>query len=793
MTPPILIAAADVRHRVESRLLESFDDWWQMPAVVLAAAAVAALVVWFYRRDAVELRPALAAVLAGCRLAALAAVAAAVFDVERIAEHEIVLPSRVAVVVDTSASMSLPAADAGESRSRRATGLLLEDGLLAALRRRHEVDVWRFDADVEPVTRLPVDAAGAGPGDDRWPERLAARGAETRLGEAVERVLADGPAGTLSGIVVLSDGGGNAGVDPAAAAAAAAAADVTVHAVGIGVDRLPDDVRVADLVVPARVFPGDRFPVTAFLQAQGFAGRTVRVELVESGPTAAESGGSTPTVGDAIEVALGADGDLVPVRFEVPGIATAGRRTLTVRVLPPPGGRADPDDARQADVEVVDRVTRVLLMAGGPGREYQFMRNVLARDRSFTVDVLLGTASPGISQDARRVLDAFPPSDEALGEYDAVVAIDPDWRAIDPAGQARLDRWVARESGGLVMVAGPVFTESWLGDPRSSGIRDLAPVELRRGGAVALPPGDHSAPRPLEFTREGAEAEFLWLASTRGASEAIWREFPGVHACFPADGPKAGATEYLGVAGPSAATGATFLAGHYYGAGIVVWIGSGELWRLRSVDPAAHERLVTQLLRHVSQGRLLRGARRARLIVDRDRCPVGGEVTVRLVAGDPEAVVRPPACRLVAPDGTTAPLRLEPEPARPGTLRGSFVAAREGGWLVEVETIAGDERLSRRVEAHLPERELARPVMDRGTLTHLATATGGTARFLADGGWTAAASEALATALPDRSRHEYETGGTDVAFKRRLNAALLAAAAGSLCLEWILRRLARLA
>jgi len=343
------------------------------------------------------------------------------------------------------------------------------------------------------------------------------------------------------------------------------------------------------------------------------------------------------------------------------------------------------------------------------------------------------------------------------------------------------------------MVAGPVFTESWIGDPRSGGMRGLAPVELRRGGAIAVPVGDSATPRPLELTHEGAEAEFLWLAATRGASEAIWREFPGVHACFPVDGPKAGATDYLRATRPSAAGGATFLAGHYYGAGIVAWVGSAELWRLRSVDPAAHERLVAQLLRHVSQGRLLRGARRARLVVDRDRCPVGGDVTVRLVAADPEAVARPPACRIVSPDGTAMPLRLEPEPARPGTLRGAFVAAREGGWLVEVETPAGDERLSRRVEAHLPERELTRPLMDRGVLTHLATTTGGTARFLADGPWTVAETAALAAAFPDRSRHEYETGGADVGFKRWLNAALLAAAAGSLCLEWILRRLARLA
>jgi hypothetical protein len=62
-----------------------------------------------------------------------------------------------------------------------------------------------------------------------------------------------------------------------------------------------------------------------------------------------------------------------------------------------------------------------------------------------------------------------------------------------------------------------------------------------------------------------------------------------------------------------------------------------------------------------------------------------------------------------------------------------------------------------------------------------------------DGAATAEAVTTLAAALPDRSRREYETGAADTGFKQRLNAALLAVGCGCLCIEWILRRLARLA
>jgi hypothetical protein len=796
MTPlPLsaLFAAADVKHRLASRLLDGFDDWWQMPAVVLVAVAVAAYVVWMVRRDAVDLSRPLAALLAVLRLAALAAVAAAILDVERIAEHEIALPSRVAVLVDSSASMSL--ADGEDPAGTRAAQAadLLESDLLAAVLPRHEVSVWRFDADAAPVLRLPSTAAGSGRAaavEGDWRSQLAPGGAETRLGEAVSEVVAGGAAGTLAGVIVLSDGGQNAGLDPRSAASAAARAGVAVHAIGVGSDVLPANVRVADLVAPARVFPGDRFAVSAFLQPQGFAGERVRVELVERPATDTGGDESTVRVIDDVEAVLGGDGDLVPVRFDVAGLPTPGRRLLAVRVVPPAADRSPADDTQGVDVEVVDRVTQVLLMAGGPGREYQFMRNVLERDKSFAVDVLLGTAAAGISQDARRILDAFPAADESLGGYDAVVAIDYDWRLLEPAAQARLERWVAGESGGLVLVAGGVFMDAWLGDPRTAAIRGLYPLELRRRGEAAGAGGGNE-PRRLALTRDGSEAEFLRLAGTAAASVAVWEEFPGVYSCYPAVGVKPGATVYARLAPRPGEEGPAYLAGQFYGSGSVIAVGSGEFWRLRSLGDEAYERLVAQLVRHVAQGRLMRGSRRGRLIVEQDRVAVGGTVRIRVVTPGPG---QRPECRAVAPDGSHVVVPLVDEPARPGTLAGGFVATREGGWLVEVEPVAaGEERLSRRIQVQLPDRELAHPRLDRGVLSQLATATGGSVRCLADGGFTRASAEAIAAALPDRSRREYESGAADVAFKRRLNAVLLAIGTGCLCLEWIVRRLARLA
>lgn len=799
--PPCLFAAAEsVRHMVSSRLLEGFSEWWEMPVAVTAAGLLAAFAVWMVRRDAAELPPAVRWLLAALRLAALGAVAAAVLDFERTAEHEIVSPSRVAVLVDTSASMTLGDGSDGPtatSRAGRGRDLLGAGGLLESLAARHEVSVWRFDADAERLVTLPPAEAESGGRDAgaeagaAWSERLAPRGYETRLGEALARVVDQEPGGVLAGVIVLTDGGNNAGVDPVAAAGSLAAAGVAVHPLGLGSERLPANVRVADLVVPARVFPGDRFAVTAYLQAQGLSGQTARVELAEAPVVdAAEGGGSRRGV-DATDVVLGADGELVAVRFDVPGLAAPGRRSLVVRVAAPDADRTPADDAQEAEIEVVDRVTQVLLLAGGPSREYQFMRNVLQRDKSFAVDVLLGTAAAGVSQDARTILDAFPASDEALAAYDAIVAFDYDWRLLDPPAVARLDRWVARESGGLLLFAGGLFSDAWPAAPHTAAILGLYPVELRRGPRFGSSSQAAAEPMPLVFTPEGRDAEFLWLAASRVANQTVWNEFPGVYACHETGGAKPGATVYAHVAAGRGGTGQpAYLAGQFYGSGSVLYAGSGELWRLRAIDDAVYERLAAQLVRHVSQGRLLRGGRRARLLVDRDRFPVGATVTVRVMlpeAASPLGV----ACRVVGPDGVDVPMTLAAEAGRPGVLQGGFVAAREGGWQIEVE-IDGDEKLSRRIQVQLPDRELAKPSLDRGLLEQIAAATGG-APWFPGPEWTAADTARLVASIPDRSRREYEAGADDADFKRRLNTVLLALGVGCLCVEWIVRRLAKLA
>ena len=75
------------------------------------------------------------------------------------------------------------------------------------------------------------------------------------------------------------------------------------------------------------------------------------------------AGGGTPIASD--RVALGADGEMVPVSFDIEP-DEPGTFVFQLRVAAPADDGNPRDNQREAEVEVVDRKTRVLLFASGP-------------------------------------------------------------------------------------------------------------------------------------------------------------------------------------------------------------------------------------------------------------------------------------------------------------------------------------------------------------------------------------------------------------------------------------------
>jgi hypothetical protein len=623
----------------------------------------------------------------------------------------------------------------------------------------------------------------------------------------------------LSAIVVLSDGGQNAGVSPEAAVELAREAKIPVFTVGLGSDRQPTNVAVSDLAVPARAYPGDRYTVTGYVQAQGMAGKTVTVQVLSR--PADDAGGTrrAPSVGsgtqrvphtlagdvlDSRQVTLGGDGEVLPVKFDLVPDAS-GRRTLSVRVLAPAGDRNSADDLREADVEIVDRKNHVLLLADGPMREFQFLRNQLFRDRYTAVDVLLQSGKPGMSQEATKTLDGFPTTREEMYDYDCVVALDPNWQALNARQVELLEKWVGEQGGGLIVVAGPVNAcrgaGGWVQNPAMSAIRNLYPVEFP-GRLATTEYNMYSTrePWPLSFTREGLEADFLWLADTATASRQAWGRFPGVYSYCPLRGPKAGATVYARFSDPRAALGdqqPVYFAAQFYGSGSVFYMGSGEMWRLRGVDDACFEQFYTKLIRHVSQGRLLRGSTRGVLLVGQDRYMLGNTVEVRaqLTNARLEPLEAPTVnLQIVQPDATVRTIALRADRSRAGAYSGQFPALLEGTYRLELPLPESqNERFSRRIQVKAPDLERENPRRNDALLSAIASGTGGK--------YYVGMASAIATRGPSPLTDQLSDRTTTVILPVAPNPQqeenwlrwMMIALCSLLCLEWLIRRLMKLA
>lgn len=641
-----------------------------------------------------------------------------------------------------------------------------------------------------------------------WATELAARGLQTRMGDALRYLVNKERGGPAAGIVVFSDGRENEGVEYTLAARLAELAEIPVYPIGLGSDRRPTNVRVVDLEAPERVYPGDRFTITGYVQANGLPGRTVEVVLTST-PAGAADGEEAVTIEQEDHINLGEEGEIVGIKFDITP-EESGRRTYRLAVTAPSGDLNELDDSKTANVEVVDRKTRVLLMAGGPSREFRFLRNLLFRDRETTVDVLLQSGQAGMSQESDNLLFDFPAIAEDLFEYDCLLAFDPDWTSLDLLQIKALEEWVAEKAGGLVVVAGPVHTPQWAdvrrGDTRFNTIRSLYPVVLFSSGSATLGLGRFGGVDswPIEFTREGREAEFLWLEDNALGSEAAWASFDGVFGYYAVKDPKPGARVYSRFGDPNTSLDdqlPIYMAGHFYGAGRVFFQASGEMWRLRAMDEAYFETYYTKLVRWVSQGRLLQDSARGVLLLDKDRCLLGETVGIQAILtdvqnrplSDPEVTAH-----LIQPDDKRVPLTLKSVQggAREGTYTGQFTAVMEGDWRVELRPPQGeiDEYLTREVRVRIEDLEIQQPERNDPLLLDLARTTGGTYYV----GIDAAAGRTtgqppLANVLEAQDQVAFLPGLPDSDFERQLMAWLMAVICGALGFEWLLRRLSRLA
>ena len=927
-------AQEDMRVFYQWMRVEQMDQWIHWFVLACCLVGLVSYVVFWYRRDWVELPKSIGWTMLSLRLLALLGILIFFFDLQKRTEQRMTRSSKLAVLVDTSLSMSMPQQDDASSsttgtasRISAVQQMFSQTTLLKQLQDRHDVSVFRFDQSARPsavasfakpkqaktgvesdearlelwrwLSRLafagtmltlvgavlmaaaliarvygdlrpvwpyvlvgsvvavvsgfvgmstailradqipwrslwsltPPDSSSVAastanggtsetnspvePNAVVWESQLAATGTESRMGDAINSILEQERGSPLAGIVVISDGRSNAGVDPLMTISEATLQGVPIHTVGMGTAKNPLNVRTVDIEAPKRVFPGDRFRLTALLQASGLEGKQITVQL-------RRRPGGQKNAGMAIEeertVTLESDDSMSSLAFDIQP-REIGSWIYEVKALPPEQDSNPMDNSLESEVRVVEPKSTVLVIAGGPTREYQFVRNLLFRDPTVQSHVFLQTSGPGVSQEAKKLLTEFPKTRVEMSQYDCVIAFDADWTALDFEQIDVLEKWVSEQAGGLVIVAGPVSTPKWAGSSgngnrKAEVIRNLSPVVVNTRGSrmVSIGRFESETAWPLDFAVDAWQTDFIQVAKSVDESRNIWGRFRGLYSFFACDEPKPGATPIAYFSDPSTMTGGRkpiYLATQFYGAGRVAFQGGGEFWRLREVGDGYFDTYYTKLVRWAGQGRLLRDSDRGILLLDKQQAIMGEQVMVRAVLRDAQfqpTVLPDVKAKLIEPSGRNSPLLLTPipDPSQPGVYLGQFFTKATGTYEVQLPVggLADQKLLTQQVTVRVPALEIQRPQRNDPLLGELANRTGGKYwigmdSLLPSQSAVSSASAAIGSTLPQsiesRDQTNYLPGSPDRDFQQRLMGILMALIVGCLSMEWLIRRLSRLA
>ena len=441
-------------------------DW---PALlVLAGAAASAVLAWaFYRCKREALTPRSLKVLGWLRTLAIAVVAVFMLQpVLRLSRTE-AAHTGVAVLVDTSQSMSIKDAVGGMSRLEAGLTLLNREpyNLLARLSKDQRVRLFSFSSSTAEL----ADAGRLA--------QLSADGSSTALGDGLLDVVHQVGREDLSAVIVLSDGVSTSGAD---AEEAARTLGVSVFPVALG-GRVGETGLFCDLSI-ARV-PQERqatVNTTAQVKVQiGHRGlarfaegeREVEMRMEEEGALLAARKVQLPGEDGATEVDL----EWVPKRI--------GLHSVRVSVPVLPGETVVENNARTFTIEVTDPRIRVLIVEGVARSEYRFLRRVLESDPNLEVtSVIKVSHSKFLVQGVQPGVDlsrGLPAGQEDYAKFDVVILGD---IARDEFAAVQLEYLKKFVDGGGALLALGGYHAFGAGGYADSPLADVLPVTM---GGVA--------------------------------------------------------------------------------------------------------------------------------------------------------------------------------------------------------------------------------------------------------------------------------------------------------------------
>jgi hypothetical protein len=374
-------------------------------------------------------------------------------------------------------------------------------------------------------------------------------------------------------------------------------------------------------------------------------------------------------------------------------------------------------------VEFVDRPLRVLYIDGWPRWEYRYLKNLLLREGGMESSVMLLSADRDFAQEGTAPLARLPATMEEFQGFDVVIIGDVPGSFLDDNRQRILRELVARRGTGLLWIGGPRATPStWRGTP----LEDLLPFqeasELPRWDEpIVMQPSESATRAGLLQLGEGDEA---W-PDELGRSGASWARLEWAQRIDPR---ALKPTAETWATGTSASGGDSvarpLLLAMRFGAGTSTYVATDETWRWRNGQgETLPERFWIQIIRHLARQGLRDPSGSPSIEVDPGVAAIDQPVRVTIHGvGDVKLEQLLVEAELQEThEQTEIPLR----PAGDGRYSAPWSPPREGRWILRPARGAtwSASEASLVVRSEQPEQVDSTP--DHALLTSLVTPTGG--------------------------------------------------------------------
>lgn len=589
----------------------------------------------------------------------------------------------------------------------------------------------------------------------------------TSMADSIKEVANAHRGGSLSGIVLFSDGIETSTRQPEAVAHDLGVRGIPVYTVPTGIAD-PDDVSIRNVIVQDVAFVGDTVPVRVQVRSKGYEKRNTELIVNFNDKEVVRK-----------DVVLEGGLQYVEAAFDA-RVRAKGAVALDIKIEPFMDEATADNNKVTKSVRVVNEKINVLCIEGSARWEFRYLRAILKRDPRINAMFIATRSGNDLAMHSSDYIARFPEDAEDAFKYDLVILGDVDASFFTPGEFSRLEELVRERGGSLLMLAGPKYSPS---SYEATAVERMLPVRFNAKDKW------HDVGKNVYpiLTSEGRSSLVLTLEMDRDKNDRIWTHVAPLDRLPPLLNTRPGASVLATLSDSGARlTPYPLISWQRYGTGKCMLMATDRLWRLRfRTGDKYHWRVWSQCIQFLTLSRLMGEHKQIRMETDRVSYPVGDQARIYAEVLDDgyEPVLQARYDVYVSvvkedeEDDNKTRVSLRPDSTRPGLYAGYYTPPGAGRYRIQ----AGEDDLdyANTIEFQVADvkPEMANTDMQIERLQRMAELSGGKCLKFSQ-------MQDLATSL-NRTRHETIRRREKSLWDNWFYVLLIVGLAGC---EWIVRR-----